>query len=41
MDLSQIELIYRAEGNANLVIYLPQQKEILRLPKLTKGSASI
>lgn len=33
MELSQIELIYRAEGNANLVVALPQFKKVLRLPK--------
>ncbi|XP_067631378.1 inositol-pentakisphosphate 2-kinase isoform X1 [Eurosta solidaginis] len=33
MELSQIELIYRAEGNANLVLALPQFKKVLRLPK--------
>uniref|UniRef100_A0A1I8Q5N4 inositol-pentakisphosphate 2-kinase n=1 Tax=Stomoxys calcitrans TaxID=35570 RepID=A0A1I8Q5N4_STOCA len=34
MELSQIELIYRAEGNANLVLALPQFKKVLRLPKI-------
>lgn len=34
MELSQIELIYRAEGNANLVLALPQFKKVLRLPKM-------
>ena len=34
MELSQIELIYRAEGNANLVLALPQFKKVLRLPKV-------
>ncbi|XP_036330500.1 inositol-pentakisphosphate 2-kinase [Rhagoletis pomonella] len=33
VELSQIELIYRAEGNANLVLALPQFKKVLRLPK--------
>ncbi|KAM7344377.1 inositol phosphate kinase 1 isoform 2-T9 [Cochliomyia hominivorax] len=36
MELSQIELIYRAEGNANLVLALPQFKKVLRLPKIYK-----
>lgn len=36
MELSQIELIYRAEGNANLVLALPQFKKVLRLPKIQK-----
>lgn len=42
MDFSQIELIYRAEGNANLVVAIPQYKKVLRLPKAnisTKSSA--
>lgn len=42
MELSQIELIYRAEGNANLVLALPQFKKVLRLPKMisSRGKAS-
>ncbi|XP_049309026.1 inositol-pentakisphosphate 2-kinase isoform X2 [Bactrocera dorsalis] len=36
MELSQIELIYRAEGNANLVLALPQFKKVLRLPKTSR-----
>ncbi|KAL5286062.1 IPPK family protein [Megaselia abdita] len=43
MDFSQIELIYRAEGNANLVVAIPQYKKVLRLPKAnisTKSSSS-
>lgn len=42
MELSQIELIYRAEGNANLVLALPQFKKVLRLPKMisSRGRAS-
>ncbi|XP_037941911.1 inositol-pentakisphosphate 2-kinase [Teleopsis dalmanni] len=34
MELCQIELHYRAEGNANLVLALPQFKKVLRLPKM-------
>ncbi|KAL9920131.1 inositol phosphate kinase 1 isoform 2-T5 [Glossina fuscipes fuscipes] len=37
MELSQIELIYRAEGNANLVLALPQFKKVLRLPKMQQN----
>ncbi|XP_017868338.1 PREDICTED: inositol-pentakisphosphate 2-kinase isoform X1 [Drosophila arizonae] len=40
MELSQIELIYRAEGNANLVLALPQFKKVLRLPKMISSSTS-
>ncbi|XP_061396301.1 inositol-pentakisphosphate 2-kinase [Musca vetustissima] len=40
MDLSQIELIYRAEGNANLVLALPQFKKVLRLPKIQQKQQS-
>ncbi|XP_032585817.1 inositol-pentakisphosphate 2-kinase isoform X2 [Drosophila mojavensis] len=40
MELSQIELIYRAEGNANLVLALPQFKKVLRLPKMISSSSS-
>ncbi|XP_075168341.1 inositol phosphate kinase 1 [Haematobia irritans] len=39
MELSQIELIYRAEGNANLVLALPQFKKVLRLPKIQQKCA--
>ncbi|XP_064547035.1 inositol-pentakisphosphate 2-kinase isoform X2 [Drosophila montana] len=38
MEMSQIELIYRAEGNANLVLALPQFKKVLRLPKMISSS---
>ncbi|XP_032291825.1 inositol-pentakisphosphate 2-kinase isoform X2 [Drosophila virilis] len=38
MEVSQIELIYRAEGNANLVLALPQFKKVLRLPKMISSS---
>lgn len=34
LELSQFELIYRAEGNSNLVLALPQFKKVLRLPKM-------
>lgn len=40
VELSQIELIYRAEGNANLVLALPQFKKVLRLPKTSTTSHS-
>lgn len=40
MDFSQIELIYRAEGNANLVVAIPQYKKILRLPKANISTKS-
>lgn len=36
---SQVQLIYRAEGNANLVIALPQFNKILRLPKWQQSQA--
>ncbi|EDW02458.1 GH22003 [Drosophila grimshawi] len=38
MEMSQIGLIYRAEGNANLVLALPQFKKVLRLPKMISSS---
>lgn len=31
-------LAYRAEGNANLVLSINQRRQILRLPKIAKGS---
>lgn len=40
MDFSQIELIYRAEGNANLVVAIPQYKKVLRLPKANISTKS-
>lgn len=40
MDFSQIELIYRAEGNANLVVAIPEYKKVLRLPKANISTKS-
>lgn len=35
-DVGHNDLEYRAEGNANIVLAIPQRCQVLRLPKLTK-----
>lgn len=35
-DISQNDMEYRAEGNANIVLALPQRCQVLRLPKMLK-----
>lgn len=34
--IGQSEMNYRAEGNANMVIAMPQRCQVLRLPKICK-----
>ncbi|XP_055382178.1 inositol-pentakisphosphate 2-kinase isoform X2 [Condylostylus longicornis] len=40
MDLLNTEIIYRAEGNANLVVNLPEHQKILRLQKTSTIKSS-
>lgn len=35
-DISQSDIVYRAEGNANIVLAIPRRCQVLRLPKNTK-----
>lgn len=35
-DVGRNDMEYRAEGNANIVLAIPQRCQVLRLPKLTK-----
>lgn len=35
-EVSHINIGYRAEGNANIVLSLPLQRQVLRLPKSTR-----
>ncbi|CAD7078587.1 unnamed protein product [Hermetia illucens] len=37
LDLQSTELVYVAEGNANIVLKLTKLKQVLRLPKLEKS----
>lgn len=35
-DVGRNDLEYRAEGNANIVLAIPQRCQVLRLPKIAK-----
>lgn len=40
-DVSRNDIDYRAEGNANIVLAIPQQNQVLRLPKKHKRLLTI